>query len=555
MFEPVLRKLKALRGVRDLVDDLHELTQLDAVLLRVGFQELIVADLLPQVPDGIADVPPRQSAQLHGKPVEPVFHPALAFPEIPAGDDGKVRSTVMESGFLSHRVPADIAVRPVHDAHQVRPVPDTPCQSQVGLHVFRDPVVHQVRQHLFHPEGNALRHQLRGQKPGLQIRSVENGNVAVMQARRVFRAGFSGNLFRADSEDPRFDLPGDIRRLLCRVRANHRVDRFSRRPGSPDLLFKAAPVVADQPPRRVDDLRRGAEIDVQQHLFCPGIIPLKSQHDLRLRAAEAVYRLVVIAHDGQVFPFSGDHPYDLILKAVDILELVHQDPLPALLAGAADIGAVPKQLISHEEHVFIVDLTEFPEGPLIIPEQVPESGSRTADRIVVVQIRPLFLYQRDLLLKIQRKGADIVRVDAVLPDQVRHDLHALLIPGDLLRGIAVGRPQKAEKEGVEGAEGHAAAPGKCRAGIPRRRRCGSALPRSVRSFRSGSRCKKGKIPLFHASRRSPGKGDHQDLRGPDAQGLRQIADPVRDDKGLAGTGARDYKKRSLSPGDRFFLCI
>ena len=208
-------------------------------------------------------------------------------------------------------------------------------------------MIHQVRQHLPHTEGDVLRHQLRGEEPRLQAGPVQDCDVAVVQfLRRPLR----------QLPDPPPDLPGDPECLLGGVPEHQRVHRLSRRLPGPDLLFEAPAVLPDQPVRSLHDLRGGAEIHIQQHLLRSGVIFSEAQHDLGLCPAETVDRLVVVAHDGQIVLRAGDHPDDLVLQAVDVLEFIHQDPLPALLHRRQDIRAPGEKLIGHEEHVLIIDL-------------------------------------------------------------------------------------------------------------------------------------------------------------------------------------------------------
>ena len=158
----------------------------------------------------------------------------------------------------------------------------------------------------------------------------------------------------------------------------------------------------------------------------------------------------------------------------------------------------------------------MPQRFLVCPEDLPEGVRRAADRIVMVQLRPLLLYQSDLRHQVPRQGADVVALHAALPDQAVQDLSALFLPGHLVRAVAVGCPQDPEEEGMEGAEGDPAA---------------RLFPGTV-LFPGVSPVPQRIVPVLHLLRGGPGEGDHQDALRPDSQPLCQVQDPAGDHEGL-----------------------
>ena len=72
-------------------------------------------------------------------------------------------------------------------------------------------------------------------------------------------------------------------------------------------------------------------IHIQKHLLCLGILLGKVQHNLRLRAAKTINRLVIIAHNKEIILRLGKHSYHLILQRANILKFIDENILKTLL--------------------------------------------------------------------------------------------------------------------------------------------------------------------------------------------------------------------------------
>ena len=83
--------------------------------------------------------------------------------------------------------------------------------------------------------------------------------------------------------------------------------------------------MADEPFCTVHNFLTAPVIQVQNDLFRAGIIFFKSQHNLRSGSPKAVNGLIVITDNEQIRPVSRQHPDNLILHTVNILELIHKN--------------------------------------------------------------------------------------------------------------------------------------------------------------------------------------------------------------------------------------
>ena len=249
------------------------------------------------------------------------------------------------------------------------------------------------------------------------------------------------------------------------------------------------------------------------------------EHNLRRRAAKAVNRLVVVSDNHQILPLSGEHAHHFVLQTVDVLKLIHQNPGVAPGEGRSDVRPLFEELIAHPEHILVVDFPEFREPALIGAVHFPKLFRRTTHRIVVRKFGSLFLDERYFREHILHQTAEIAALRLFLPEHGRDQGALLLLADHLIRLIAVGGSQNAEKEGVKGPER-------------------DARPLPAAQF---------PVALLHLPRRGARKGQHQDGLRRHAALFGQKADALREHKGLSRARPRNDKKRSLPVGDRFSL--
>ena len=249
------------------------------------------------------------------------------------------------------------------------------------------------------------------------------------------------------------------------------------------------------------------------------------QHELRRGAAETVNRLIVVPDNHEIGFLPGNHAHNFVLQAVDVLKLIDQKPGVARREGRADIRPLFEKLIAHAEHVLIVYLSELCERAFILAVNLPKLLGGTTHGIVIRELCPLLFDQRNLREHVLNQAAKVAAF-RLAPLKRRGDQGASLLLADhLIRLIAVGGSQNAEKESVKGSEANAGA-------------------LALHGF---------SVALFHFPRRRARKGENQNGLRPRAALLREIAHALRQHKGLSGSGARNDKKRSLPVGDRFSL--
>ena len=176
------------------------------------------------------------------------------------------------------------------------------------------------------------------------------------------------------------------------------------------------------------------------------------EHNLRRRAAKAVNRLVIVADNHQILPFSGEHANHFVLQAVDVLKLIHQNPGVAPGEGRSDVRPLFEKLIAHPEHILVVYFPEFREPALIGAVHFPKLFCRTAHRIVVRKFGSLFLDECNFREHILHQTAKIPALRLFLPEHGRNQSALLFLADDLICLITVGGAQNAEKEGVKGPE-------------------------------------------------------------------------------------------------------
>ena len=409
----------------------------------------------------------------------------------------------------AHGLAAYVAVRPVHDAQQVSGLRRIARQAQIGEEIPCNPVFAEIRQHLPHAKGNVLAVKPPRQETRLQIGAVKDRDAVIARPLLCERAY----------------LPHQIIRLRLRGRADHRVHRLSRGAGGSDFLREARLVPRNQSARRLHDFRGRAIVHVQYDLGGLRVVLRKIQHELRRGPAETVDGLIVVADNHEIGLLPGDHAHNLVLQAVDVLKLIDQEPVVARREGRADIRPLFEQLIAHAEHVLIIDLSEFGERVLILAINLTKLLGGTAHGIVIREFRPLLLDQCNLGEHVLNQASKVSALRLAPPKRRGNQCSSLLLADHLIRLIAVGRSQNAEKEGMKGSEANACA----------------LAPHGF------------SVALFHFPRRRARKGENQNGLRPRAALLREIAHALRQHKGLSGSGARNDKKRSLPVGDRFSL--
>ena len=252
---------------------------------------------------------PARQLQIFSELYDPLADPGPVFVPGEKGFPGNL--------FLLQAVPADIALGAVHDLQEIASFQAPLRHMEIGEHIPHDPVVVEIGKTVPHPEGNALGNQLLHQLPGLGVRPEQHGDIPIGAAPLL----------------PELYLIQDTGVLLLLILKNMRQDRRPLFLCRPDVFGEALLIVADHPARALYDRPRAAVIRIQQHPPGRRIVLLKMQHDLRLRAPEAVDGLIVVPHDKKIVLRGRQHPHDVILELVDVLKLIHQDVAEFSLPG------------------------------------------------------------------------------------------------------------------------------------------------------------------------------------------------------------------------------
>ena len=207
-----------------------------------------------------------------------------------------------------------------------------------------------------HLEWNVVFHQPFHEESRLHAGAVEHGNIRQAVAHLHIILDFF------------YDRPG----LGRGIRESDRRDWSSSSPCCADFFLETGFIVADQTAGVIHNIGSRAVVYPQKNAFCLGIVLLKPEHDLRLRTAEAVNGLVIITHDKQVILRCCQHPDNLILHPVDVLELIDQDILVLSLPCLQNVFSLGKQLIAEHQHIIKIQKAFLDHGFFIALVQLLE---------------------------------------------------------------------------------------------------------------------------------------------------------------------------------------
>ena len=311
------------------------------------------------------------------------------------------------------------------------------------------------------------------------------------------------------------DLLDDPARLVAVGEGLIHADRLAGAAVGPQALAEALGVVADQGVGGVEDVAVGAVVLLQaDHALHPEVA-LEVAHVADLGAAETVDRLVVVAHAEQARPALaaavGQQRQPLVLQAVGVLELIHQDVAETGLVMPPDRLVALEQFVAAEQKLgeihnclalalsLILDVKLDPAPGVVVPgidRRRPQAG--------------LFLGVDEVL---QLPGREFLVVDVEGFEQALDGGQLVARVEDLEQlgqaGVAVMGPQEAVAQAVEGADPHPP-------GVDREHR---------------------RQPREHFLGGLVGKGHRQDALGAAVAVLDQPGDPRGEHPRLARAGA------------------
>ena len=111
---------------------------------------------------------------------------------------------------------------------------------------------------------------------------------------------------------------------------------------------------------------------VQQDLLSPGIILTEPEHQLRISAPEPVDRLIIISYHKQIVLRKRQHPENIVLYPVAILEFVYQNVSEPYLPHRQYIGTGDKKFITYYGHIVKVDLPQRFSLLFVFPVYITE---------------------------------------------------------------------------------------------------------------------------------------------------------------------------------------
>ena len=125
----------------------------------------------------------------------------------------------------------------------------------------------------------------------------------------------------------------------------------------------------DDAVRRRENRAGGAVVLLKADFPHIGEVLLEVHDVLVVRAAPAVNRLVVVAHDGNI-PV-GQQVHELVLLVARVLELVHHDVLVAALVLGENVGTLLEEPYRERDEVVEIDGVEEPQPLLVAVVQLP----------------------------------------------------------------------------------------------------------------------------------------------------------------------------------------
>ncbi len=302
--------------------------------------------------------------------------------------------TLRVRGDLVDRRVADTPLRRVDDAAPTHFVVGVHQRPQVGEDVLHlTPVVE------LHSADDAVRHAGPYERlldhPALRVRAVEDGDVAVPLVLGV---------------DEPTDLVHDERRLVVLVFCVVAGDELATDLLGPEVLRPARRVVGDHRVGGVENaltrpvvLLHHDDRRFREHL-------LELQEIPKIGPAKFVDRLILVTDHHHVAVLLGEHPHELPLRDVGVLELVDQHVTEARAPPLPRLAVVAEQVHRLHQQVVEVERGGLEEPPLVLAVHVGHPLLRWGEGPVdgLLPRDQLVLHGRDR--RVQPPGREALRV-------------------------------------------------------------------------------------------------------------------------------------------------
>ncbi len=181
---------------------------------------------------------------------------------------------------------------------------------------------------LVYAVGHALAPQRLLDALRLGVGAVQHGHVAPLVARRAYLVAYG--------RDDHFGL-------LAVGIGLYQADLLALVAGREAGLLHAARVVGYERVGGIDDSLRRAVVLFELVDVRAGIVVAEREYVLDLGTAERIDALRIVAHDAYIAVQLRQSAYDVVLRIVGVLILVHQDILEQLLVALRDFGEVSQQ--------------------------------------------------------------------------------------------------------------------------------------------------------------------------------------------------------------------
>ena len=524
VLEIVLERALLAAGSLVFVDRLLELGEIVQPLLRaLGAQHLLIAAL---VQDGGEQLRDRAAVGERGV----VFDQRDVFARLRAAEDlllpRAAQRLIERAGVLvgvfaqeGHAALAEIALRRVRRAQEGKVVAVAE-HAQIRKRVLDLHAVEKLHAAVDRIGQLLLQKQLL-EAAGDVVRAVEHRDIAQRHAR----------LFELP------DLREDPFRLGLAVLGVVAEDGGSVRQRGDEVLLDARGVLRDQRVRRREDLRRGAVVFHHHDRARRGELLVEVEQEAHVRAAPGVDRLVRVSDDEEVFVIGAQRAHQLVLRLVDVLELVDHDVLEPLLPFQTDLLVLREDVQRKDQQVVVVERKAL----LLLPEiaekdDVPRRVGlfvlllqlvrRKGDELAVI-LRAVFeLFDLDHVAR-GRKGHVAQRQAALLVDHAQHRIDVGVVQDQEAFGIAHGVAvllQHRDAEAVEGVD------------IARVVVAGEVVDAAA-----------------HLVRGLVGEGHAEDVPRQDAQLRHEVGEAPRQRARLARARARDHAHEALRRCDGLAL--
>ena len=149
--KPFLKCFIPFCALLDLPQKIIQFFHFDLPVLCIFFQELVIADPIPDIIDSCKRCHIFHHFQIMLELLDPVTHPFFSLV--------KLIQNLKWHFFLIKCFPGQISVRTVHDGKKILSLPTAHCQTHISNHIFCQPVFIQIRQDILHGKRNVVLHQ------------------------------------------------------------------------------------------------------------------------------------------------------------------------------------------------------------------------------------------------------------------------------------------------------------------------------------------------------------------------------------------------------------